>query len=207
VGITGGTVTSATTGTITGTDQAIQSVQSYEVTNNVVHATAQVVSMDTSTTNEQQIGLYNGTQFWALDLSVGGSGSQYSAAGSTGPFTPPTVFDVYTDGTKVYYAVDGILVAQEPNTDALQNYQLQIYGTDVGNSGNTYDRISAYVAGIRGSKTFAGYGLPPPIAGSTGNTGFTGTIVYNPGEDPNTDSMKGDYYLDYSTGYMWGPKP
>jgi hypothetical protein len=176
VGINGGTVVSATSGFITDTAQEIQSIYSYSTLSGIVHTIFKITSVAAGDLNYQQIGLYNGTKFWYIAISADSVnttptyivGGPFTTAVSFTPGT--TIFDVYTDGITVYYAVDGNVFYSEPNTDTVQNYKLRIYGDEIAGGRSDYASINIYASGS-GSTGRTG---PTGSTGRTGPTGSTG---------------------------------
>jgi hypothetical protein len=125
-----------------------------------------------------------------------------------------------TDTSAFYNKVNGtwVLCYTVPAgniTDSTLLYGLGVPGSAIGNDSDTYINTSTGVFYLKTAGTWAqvfsmatGPQGPQGTAGSNGSNGTNGNTILHGTTNPSnlTDGVNGDYYLNLSTYYFFGPK-
>ena len=113
-----------------------------------------------------------------------------------------TLADNTSGSSVVYYGTLGF-VSQGASVGFYLSQIVTVSGTPASGETDSSNWTMSFAGAVRGSRIFAGNGYPPS---STGPTGTPYYPAYPPGENPLTDSISGDYYVDLTTAIMYGPK-
>lgn len=158
-------------------------------------------------------------QFITANLSTGaaitfGTGVPQNTTGKNG--------DVFlkTDTSALYQKLNGtwilaFTIPASTGTGSTLLYGLGVPGSVIGADGDSYIDTSTGIFYLRTSGTWAqafsmqtGPQGPRGTAGTNGTNGTNGnTILHGTGNPSNlTDGVNGDYYINLSTYYFFGPK-